>query len=885
MKWQVCFYWSFVASGLLIGESLPPGIKLFLQQHCHQCHAGRDDALEGGVRLDINSLDWESAHTLDLWTTIHEVVESGDMPPEDADAFPAAKQRKNLLEWLEAELVNHAPPGGTLPRRLNRVEYQNTIRDLFDDPEFELPPSFPSDVSNLGFDNVASGLVMSPPLMAQYLEIATAIANEWIPEPTQLPRVQPRSYRVTASDLNTDEGGGGKAVEDAFRLVSSRNMASAAGWTGSFEAPYSGTYQLKIDARTFQTDDMFYEKRTRPFQLQVYARQNGQEKYARFSDLRLVGEVFISAVGAPSLGHALEIEMDAGEILGLRWADGPVYSDPGRIDLSHSFLENRLLNDRAFYAAALELNGGKRGSSQVEFYEAIRELMEGQTLDLSDPALTHPPEVYGGGLFNGPHNWCKAYAQEEMHRQGPALDVLGLSITGPNRVMLSQKTRDKIKRSREFLGRHSSELTDVDFAERFLRGFLSKAFRSPVEEGQLSQYVKMVQTHRADFPKKRIEDALHLAVRKVLISPQFLFREIGNGRLGAYELASRLSYFLNGSAPDDLLMSAANTDRILQPEGLEAEARRLLQKPGRKQFVKHFTGQWLATRKLKDIMPDPRLLKFYEPDRQAMIEEVELFFDEMLHHNRPLKDFIDPGFSFRNKNLNKIYGGTLTESAMQRVSFPKGGNQGGLLGMAAIMMATANGVDTHPVHRGVWLLENVLGQPTAPPPPGVPAIAPDTSGARSMREQMARHASDSHCARCHQKIDPLGFVMETFDPVGRWREHYPIYTEDASQTLKEEFYANQGRGTRLGPRIDASATLADGTVIGDVRDLKAYLLGHMDLFTHCLIEKLMVYSLGRKLSFGDRRVLQQLTAEAIQSQYGLQDVILAVILSDSFKAR
>ena len=114
--------------------------------------------------------------------------------------------------------------------------------------------------------------------------------------------------------------------------------------------------------------------------------------------------------------------------------------------------------------------------------------------------------------------------------------------------------------------------------------------------------------------------------------------------------------------------------------------------------------------------------------------------------------------------------------------------------MAAIMMATANGVDTHPVHRGVWLLENVLGQPTAPPPPGVPAIAPDTSGARSMREQMARHASDSHCARCHQKIDPLGFVMETFDPVGRWREHYPIYTEDASQTLKEEFYANQGRG-------------------------------------------------------------------------------------------
>ena len=150
-------------------------------------------------------------------------------------------------------------------------------------------------------------------------------------------------------------------------------------------------------------------------------------------------------------------------------------------------------------------------------------------------------------------------------------------------------------------------------------------------------------------------------------------------------------------------------------------------------------------------MPDPRLLKFYDPDRQAMINETELFFEEMLDENHSLEYFIDPGFSFRNQNLNKIYGGEIIGNKMQRVTFPKGGKQGGLLGLASVMMATANGVDTHPVHRGVWLLENVLGQPTPPPPADVPSVAPDTSGMITMREKMLAHQADASCARCHTK--------------------------------------------------------------------------------------------------------------------------------------
>ena len=883
MKIVLWCYSLWFSSIVLIGEELPRTALTFLEQHCFECHSGHEDSLEGDVNLGRTSVDWSSSEVVELWTTIHEVVESSDMPPTDAESVPNFQERDRFIEWLEEELTMHAPVGGTLPRRLNRVEYENTIRDLFNYPEFKVPPSFPSDSSKYGFDNVASGMVISPPLLSQYLEIATAIADEFLPQPISLPKSESHDYSILASGLSTDAGGGGEQVEDVYRLVSSRNMASAAGWTSSFEVPVSGIYRVHVEAGTFQSEHMFYDRRKEPFRLKIYARQNGEQKYARFSDLRMIGEFQIPTEAV--ITDSLEVELFQGEVLGFRWADGPVFSDPGKIDLSHDFIDDRLLNDRPFYAAAIQLNGGKRGSTQVEFYEAIRDLIENGELDLSNPDLDKQPAVYGGGLFNGPHNWCQAYAQEQMHRFGPALDMMEISITGPSRVVTSQEARARMARSEVFLDRRSDEISDLTFAERFLREFLSKAFRRPVDQPQLDEYLDLLQAHRESFPDKRIEDSLHLVIRKALLSPYFLFREFRSGGLDEFELASRLSYFLTSSPPDDQLISLASRGELSSSIALEKEARRLLNKPDHREFVRHFTGQWLWTRKLKDIMPDPRLLKFYEPHRQALINETELFFDEMLIENHTLDHFIDPGFSFRNQNLNKIYGGELTGNKMQRVTFPKGRKQGGLLGLASIMMATANGVDTHPVHRGVWLLENVFGQPTPPPPADVPSVAPDTTGATTMREKMMAHQADTSCARCHQKIDPPGFVMEQFDPVGRWREYYPVYTEIASTPLKEEFYANQGEGTRKGRLIDTKAIMPDGTVLNDVTDLKAYLLNNIELFTECLSEKLLVYSTGRPLSFGDRRVAREIAQQALEHNGGLQDMIIYVVSSESFLTR
>ena len=871
---------------LLLGNGdLSHDAASFFERHCFECHAGDENLIEGEVNLETAILDWSASETTDFWTRVYEVVHTSYMPPRDARSFPSTGEREDLLTLLSAELAQHVPAGGTLPRRLNKVEYENTIRTLFNDPEFSVPPSFPSDESEEGFDNVASGLILSPSLLAQYLEIANSVVDEVLPEPITLAEAESHSYSVRPKELATAEGAGAAFAENAYRLVSSRNMASAAGWTTLFEVPVSGVYNVELDARIFQTEHMFYEKRETPFRLEVYARQNSEQKYDLFENLRKLDAFDVPVSEDQASTHELEAELYRGEVLGFRWADGPIFSDPGKREVSHDFIDDRLLSDRSFYAAAIKLNGGKRGSTQIEFYEAIRDLMESGTLDLSDPQLDRQPEVYGGGLKNGPHNWSKTYAQEDMHRLGPGLDILGVSIKGPHNVIPDQLTRERLVRSKAFLGPRPDGIDDIEFGEQILRRFLPAAFRRPVTDDQLNDYLAVVRMHLEEFPNKRVEEGLHLAIRKALISPRFLFRGLKPGKLDDWDLASRLSYFLTSRPPDDRLLTLAQFGELSDKSVLENEVRRLLAKPERKEFVRHFTGQWLITRKLKGVMPDPRLLRFLPRDRLAMIEETERFFDEILVENHSLDTFINPGFSYRNQFLNIIYETEVSGREMRRITLPKGGKEGGLLGLASIMMATANGVDTHPVHRGVWLLENVLGLPTPPPPPEVPAVAPDTSGTTTMREQMLAHQADPTCARCHERIDPLGFVMENFDPVGRWREYYPVYTEEAAAPLKEEFYSSDSEATRLGRRIDASATMPDGTVLKDVTDLKAYILDNMDLFAECLTEKLMIYATGRPLNFGDKRVVRKLANELLDSQGGFQDLVISLVLSESFLTR
>jgi hypothetical protein len=393
---------------------------------------------------------------------------------------------------------------------------------------------------------------------------------------------------------------------------------------------------------------------------------------------------------------------------------------------------------------------------------------------------------------------------------------------------------------------------------------LPRAFRQPVDTETIESYLAIATGHWA--AGHSFDEGMHLVIRNILISPRFLYRSLGSGTMDDHGLATRLSYFLTRGPPDETLLDLANRKRLSPDWVLKRESDRLMPKGPNDDFVQSFTGQWLDTALLLEIMPDPKLnfTPFYVEQAR---KEVSYFFAEMLHRNRPLTDFIDPDFTYTSPLFAesvyklKIESAKGKERVFRRVDLTRGGRVGGLLGQSAVMMATANGVDTQPVLRGVWVLENILGSPPPPPPKNVPALTPDTRGTTTPRQLLKAHNQDAACAACHKRIDPIGFVLENYDPVGRWRERWP----------------------KSNAKIDPSGVLPDGTPIGDVVELKRWLVENIDQFSQCLSEKLMTYATGRVPNYAERREIAGIVKANQDGGGGFRDLILALIESRTFR--
>jgi hypothetical protein len=369
-------------------------------------------------------------------------------------------------------------------------------------------------------------------------------------------------------------------------------------------------------------------------------------------------------------------------------------------------------------------------------------------------------------------------------------------------------------------------------------------------------------------------------LRSVLVSPRFLYRDLepedGRETLDQFDLATRLSYFLTQGPPDATLVDLATRGRLGESWVLRREAARLMPKKPTDPLVRSFVGQWLDTKTLPGIMPDPKF-NFDDEAVNLARQETEWFFTEILVKNLPLATFIDPDFTFstiafcqRNYGFTpavaKAAEKTLSQDELrkfQRLDIDRGGRYGGLLGQAAILMATANGVDTQPVIRGVWVLENLLGMPSPPPPKNVPALTPDTRGAATPRDLLAAHTRESSCAVCHSRIDPVGFVLENYDPVGRWRTTWP--------------------GTEAA--IDPSGTLPDGTAVKSPVEFKAWLVANIDLFSECLAEKILTYATGRVPGYAERREIERIVRANREAGQGFHDLVLDLVDSRTFRAR
>ena len=455
-----------------------------------------------------------------------------------------------------------------------------------------------------------------------------------------------------------------------------------------------------------------------------------------------------------------------------------------------------------------------------------------------------------------------------MHRHprtAPA--VFQISVTGP---YAGRRPADTPSRRRLFTCTPTGPADEADCARQILAKLVRRAYRRPVSAEDLRGPLEFFREGRQNGG---FDAGIERALTAVLVSPEFLFRTeaarrvtpgLGAAPVGAAELASRISFFLWSSIPDDQLLEAADRGDLGREEGLEREVRRMLADPRAANFATNFTGQWLRLRSLESFSPDARLFPDFDDNlRQALRTETELFVQSIVSEDRGVLDLIKADYTYLNERLAKHYGiGGVYGTRFRRVSLGADSKRGGLLRHGSVLTVTSYPTRTSPVLRGTWVLENIFGAPPPPPPPNVPALDNAVSAALPMRERLSAHRDNPACASCHQTIDPVGFALENFDALGRWRDY-----ED-------------------GVEVDAAGGLpgARGSASG-VSGLEQSLLARPELFVGTLTRKLLTFALGRGVEYYDAPAVRKILRDAKPGGYRFSDLVLGIVKSVPFGMR
>jgi hypothetical protein len=877
------FGWMLVAFATPLAANPLP----FFQNYCIECHDA--DAAKGGLDLEALSVaDWGVEKNSDQWERVLKRVGEGEMPPPKKKQ-PTSEEREAAVVTLHQRLMEQSTSDGSVMRRLNRIEYKNTIDSLLG-LHFNIPDEFPPDTVDHGFDNSAVGLVLSPALMECYYDAATQAADGLFPPDTG--PIIPAHFKAAPKDFAIAETAG-RVVGDAMRLVArTARMADSCTWPAKFETRIPGKYQLRIAASRFAPGSVAIPIFEGPMKLRIYAQPVDNDDAVQIDKLRKLTE--FEVISDDPMTFECEVELRRTETPVLYFANALISRPVGKAVAGHeeiptfeTLIREMLTRDKRLFAAwqHTEVNDGlQRGTAWAK----LKKLRDAPDLDLepidnseAEVAKVVKKLVKGIGFVDPVFTY-------QLFEEGPALEIHSVEIDGPTEVVEGEQEK---KRREELVPRFLAAATATADADAntdaspeakvrpIMDRFLSKAFRRPATEADIAKYSSIVIDHMKSGHS--LEKGLHLGIRTALISPHFLYRGHRPGRLDDWDLAARLAYFLTSAPPDDQLASIAAAGKLSEPDQLVAEANRLIDSDQISRWVTNFTGQWLGLRRLEEITPDPRLIAWQNGHRKGMIGEAERFFTEILQKNLPLQTFIKPDFTWGNERLlNEIYGQKvkIPNWGFARIDVPDGATFGGLLGQAGVMMATANGTYTQPVERGVWVLGNILGDPPPPPPPGTPTIEPDTRRAKTIRELMSAHTIDTKCAACHRKIDPIGFVLENFDPLGRWRTHYPEWTKNE----KGEPVAKSGAP------IDARGEFTGGVQFENVDDLREYVLANIDKFGACLSEKLLTYAIGRRPNYAERHEISRIVRDNVSKSKegaGFRDMLLELIKSEAFRTR
>ncbi len=425
-----------------------------------------------------------------------------------------------------------------------------------------------------------------------------------------------------------------------------------------------------------------------------------------------------------------------------------------------------------------------------------------------------------------------------------------------------------------FESAHSGD--EPRYVRNLLRRFMTRAFRRPVSEEEVEQTARLFDTIRPRSDS--FEQAIRETFASVLVSPHFLYivehrgRQPENGRVSDWELASRLSYFLWSSAPDQQLLDLAGEGRLRQPDVLGQQVDRMLSDERCSEFVHRFVDQWLDLDGLNRVAVNPEFFPDFDNNlKQQMRKETQAYFSEILRDDRSALELLDSDWTMLNRPLARHYGlAGPRSSRFERIALESADRRGGLLWQAAFHLANSNGEDSHPIKRAVWILDRLLDSPPASPPPDVPDLNPESPDLAklTLKEQLAVHREKESCASCHNGIDPWGIPLENFDAVGRWRTKIPPYKK------------------RPRVPVDAESVLPDGTEIRGVRQLQRHLLENCDeRFARAMVRRLMAYGLGRTLDFGDLEPVQALTQRFIDNDFKLKSLIMDFAQSEAFQTK
>jgi hypothetical protein len=804
-------------------DAPPKLVQQFLGKYCLECHDA--DVQKGDRSFEKFELPLKGTADLIEARDIIDQLTLKEMPPKKADQ-PSDEERLAMIRALRDGTVVaygklHSTGSRTVMRRLSSREYENTLAVLFGRrvDTLGLTAGFPKEKTTEHMDTIGKSLVTSGFLVDQYFQSANRLVETRLGKPA----TPPKDWKFNGHFVQYEELQGSHKSAFNFRYLNiyeQPNSDTRQGGYGHIEdfkqgVPVSGLYDLEVEATAMHRDThydptIFGIDFSEPFILGVVP---GDVTAGHIHYPQPIEPVLATAVVPDNEPKRLKFRvwLEAGQTPRFIFPNGPYESRAAVVTINKRYKD--------------EFKGDV-GSSGVGRAHILK---EGKLphIRISEIAIHGPvPEAPGAEEV--------AVFGKEGFQEAKALDQLNA------------------------------------FAEKAYRRPITDEDKKPIR----ALYEKRISEKAA--PRQAALDALKL----ILCSPSFLYlceiTDESEKRLKPYDLASRLSYALWSAPPDDALLAAAKSGKLTEDAELKKQIQRMIADERISGFVNGFIDSWLNLRDLGS-QPPPRETNraYYAEDLpSSMKTEARLFFRDLLKNNGSIAQFIDCEHTFVDKKLAKLY--ELPEKdklrladGFQKVSLKGNNHRGGLLGMAAVLTVSANGVETSPVTRGVWVTENFLGVPPPPPPDVVPAIDPDVSGATTIRDRLAKHRADAACAECHRKIDPLGFSLEAYDPVGRWRKTYP-----------------KPKKAKDAPKIDTTGEFPSGETYADFTGFKQVIRDtRADLFSRHLVRQLLTYTTGRTMELADDLPLDQLHEKVKKQGLGLNTIMVECLMSEVFRSR